>query len=225
MRARAQLATDSASHTCRDAAHHAAAQARRARDITLAHAAMQLVTLHPLGFAQLSLEGWRQLPAPLASQLLADFLTTISGRTHRPRAHETARLVAALQAHHATATPLRRTLQHCEISAQGNTLTIAREAARVAAPLTLQGRGCILWDRRFRVRYDLPAGQSLTLRALGHAGRKQLPAAATLPLATPSLWHLDAIAFVPHIGMHASAPRAVEVGFAKAKPLAGAPFW
>ena len=66
------------------AAHHAAAQARRARDITLAHAAMQLVTLHPLGFAQLSLEGWRQLPEPLASQLRKDQYITLGAMTWLP---------------------------------------------------------------------------------------------------------------------------------------------
>lgn len=95
-------------------------------------------------------------------------------------------------------------------------LRIAREASRVALPVSLHGRGSLVWDKRFHVTYDLPAGRTYVLRTLE---RNRLD----LPLATPSLWHLDALAFVPHITP--SPEGCVRVGFAPAKPLAAAPFW
>mgnify|MGYP000219814782 FL=1 len=80
-----------------------------------------------------------------------------------------------------------------------------------------------MWDQRFRVYHTLAEEQSLELRALGDAAKP-----LRLPAATPSLWHLDALAFVPYMEDTAfSLPDGarVEIGFAPAKPLAAAPFW
>lgn len=208
---------------------HAARHARIAREQMLAEAAAACVRLHPLGHGWLDLAGWRALPDALATQLLADLLTTIGGQMHRPRATHTHRLAAALHSDHA---PHRHTLHHCLITRSNGTALIAREPARVAAPIMLQGCGSSVWDGRFRLHYALPNGMTLQLRALGADGKRALRArgaawAAALPVSAPSLWHLDACLFVPHMeeppAMLKSAR--LEVGFAPAKPLAARSFW
>jgi tRNA(Ile)-lysidine synthase len=224
VRSRTSLAGDDALRRTLDASLAQEAAERAARDATLAAAAMRLVTFHPLGFAEFSAAAWRALEPRLASQLLADCLTTIGGQEHRPRAADTARLSAALAA------PMRKqTLHRCEITLRGDRVRIAREAARVAPPLTLSGDGQHVWDGRFRVRTALPAGESWTLGALGTAGRSQLrqaaPALADLPVSTPVLRGLDERLIVPHIeAQHLAMPN-VRIGFAPPKPLAAAPFW
>lgn len=225
VRSRATLAKDATLAASLDAQLATARTARAVRDTALAEAAVQCISLHPLGFAELDLERWRLLEPALASQLLADSLRTIDGGPHRPRAHDTARLIEALQAPNFT----RRTLNRCELRLSGGNLRIAREMARVSAPMMLQGSGEYLWDGRFRVRYALDESTTLTLRALGQDGRRQLRTRFAchdaLPLSSPSLWHLDELLFVPHItGNSSPLPRLV-IGFAPAKPLAAAPFW
>ncbi|MFZ4541082.1 MAG: tRNA lysidine(34) synthetase TilS [Rickettsiales bacterium] len=192
------------------------AASRALRDDALAEAAMRCVMMSPLGFADMSLTAWRQLKPLVASQLLADCITSIGGSVNRPRGRETARLVAALD--HAFTT---RTLQHCEITLEGDCLRFARERARVAPALPLRGCGAVIWDRRFSVQYDLPEAEGYTLGAIGRKAAKQL----ALPAATPGLWHLDELVFVPHIGMPQSASARVSIGFVPPKPLAAAPFW
>jgi tRNA(Ile)-lysidine synthase len=100
-------------------------EARTARDNALAEAAARLVVFHPTGRAELPIDSWRALPPALASQLIADLLTTIGGHTHRPRAHETVRLCAALH----QAPSLRRTLHRCLLTVKGGVLSITREPA------------------------------------------------------------------------------------------------
>jgi tRNA(Ile)-lysidine synthase len=204
----------------------AEAAARMQRDAAQADAAMRLVCVHPSGYATLDLNGWRALPAESASQLLADIIVTVGGHVHRPRQHETAWLMQALQLASG-----QQTLGHCLLTWDKTTLTVAREPAWTQPPVALQGSGMLLWDRRFRVRYRLDT--PLTLGALGLVGRKQLKKARVaeasgLPLSTPALWHLDDLYAVPHIGWSAagSAPQPlVQVGFAPAKPLAAQGFW
>lgn len=224
VRMRQQLSEPTTDHEAIDAAIHAAAFTRTERDDDFAQAAMELVQLQPLGFAQIDLKAWQALDTPLANRLLADCLRTISGSTHRPRLHETEALAQALREDNFR----KRTLQHCEISVKGNAIRIAREAAKAAAPVVLSGSGSLRWDGRFTVEYSLPPALSLTLKALGPAGRRQTKAFADLPAATPALWHLDELVHVPHMaGIQASLPEGacVRIGFAPAKPLAAAPFW
>lgn len=196
--------------------------ARIVRDHALAKAAMQCVTMSPLGFADIDLDAWRALEPLLASQLLADCLTTISGQTNRPRASDSARLIEAMQ----QPAFVKRTLQHCEITLRDGIVRIARELSRVGASLLLEGAGEVIWDERFRVRYAIPEGVAYQLRALDRHGYKLLREQGfDLPLATPALWHLDELEYVPHIGMPHPASQQVRIGFAPAKPLAAAPFW
>lgn len=216
VRTRTMLATQD-HYAALDAQIAQAGEARAARDEALAAAAVQCVAISPLGFADIALAPWRTLPPLLASQLLADTITMISGDTHRPRAQDTARLMSALGSGFR-----KRTLQRCEVTQTGDCLRIAREASRVAPPAVLRGRGVFMWDQRFRVHYDLPAGEALTIEALGTEGKRQLQL-RDLPRATPCLRALDEQRFVPH--MHFPAPPGISVGFAPAKPLAAAPFW
>ncbi len=224
VRTRQTLARNAATHDALDGSLTREALDRAKRDVAFADAAMRLVRVHPLGFAQFSLSQWQQLAPALASQLLADCLTTISGATHRPRAADTARLAASL------VSPIRkRTLHRCEITLRGDDVRIAREPARVAAPITLTGHGETVWDGRFHVRYALADGESWTLAALGQAGKKRLrqtvPAWVDVPLATPVLRGLDEQLFLPHIDEQQPLTPCIRIGFAPPKPLAAAPFW
>ena len=190
--------------------------ARSARDHAFAQAAMQCVTLHPLGFAELNLADWRTLDAPLASQLLADCITTISGGTTRPRGSDTARLAEALRGDFT-----KRTLQHCELTCNGDILRIAREFARVEGPILLTGTGVARWDGRFTIRHAIPHGTQYRIAALGPQHGKR----ADLPPATPGLWHLDELVSLPYIELPHGAAQQVCIGFSPPKPLAAAPFW
>jgi tRNA(Ile)-lysidine synthase len=222
VRMRRMLEKPTANHPALDATIARESNARTQRDMAMAHEAMRIVTIHPCGYAQFSLAAWRALEPTLASQLLADCITSISGATHRPRAQDTARLVAALMGSFST-----RNLQHCTIRLRDDHVRIEREVARVASPVTLHGRGELFWDARFHVRYALAAAAPLTLRALGAGGKKQLTQQriAAPPLATPSLWHLDELLYVPHIYVASANAPNVTLGFSPAKPLAAAPFW
>lgn len=221
VRLRQELEDDAPQRTAHARTASVQGATRHARDVALARAAMQGVLLFPQGHATLQVEAWNHLPVLQRSQLLADLLTTIGGATHRPRKPETERLMRALR------DDGKHTLHGCEITRSGDTIAFARETARVAAPLLLSGHGNAVWDGRFHVRHALPHGVSITLQALGASGRKQL-GESTLPLATPSLWHLDELLGVPHIpsrSAHWPEGAVVTVGFAPPKPLAAAPFW
>ena len=190
--------------------------ARASRDDALAAAAAQLVTIHPLGFANVMLDGWRALEPTLASQLLADILTTISGDVKRPRAADTLRLAAALRADEMS----KRTLHGCEISTRQNIIRIARELARVEAPVTLSGKGQVRWDGRFNVDYDLPHDTEIQLGPIQKS--------ADYPPSSPAITHLDETLPQPHM-VTGLVPLPFEgwlrMGFAPPKPLAAAPFW
>ncbi len=197
----------------------AQALARQQREADGARTAMQLVQLHPAGYAQLQHAAWLALVEPLRQQILADVITTVGGHIHRPRHHETAWLAQAMAAKKGT-----QTLGRCLISWANGLATIAREPARVEPPITLSGEGVVLWDQRFRVHYRLH--QPLTLGALGSHGASLL-GRKDVPHATPALWHLDALHAVPHIMPYpeSSTIGEVRLGFAPAKPLAARSFW
>ncbi len=201
------------------AQHHQHAHERMARERKAAEAAIHCVTLHPSGFARLSMAAWKALEPTLRSQLLADCIACIGGAIHRPRQHETAWLETSM----ATARG-KQTLGGCLIEWTLEEATIAREPARCEPPITLKGHGTVLWDQRFRVSYDLE--RALTLGALGVSGRATV--AQPVPLATPALWHLERLHSVPHIPGHAAEflpPERLSLGFAPAKPLAASSFW
>ena len=222
VRMRQQLAGDAAQSAALSTQAMEEGAARASRDDALAVAAMRLVTIHPLGFADLMLDGLLALEPTLATQLLADILATISGATERPRGKDTLRLAEALRANETK----KRTLHGCEITVKNGIIRTARELARVAAPITLSGKGQLQWDERFDVAYDLPSGAHLHLGALGSQGRKQL--STSVPASTPAVSHLDEAPMLPHMAT-GRVPLPFEgwarIGFAPPKPLAAAPFW
>jgi tRNA(Ile)-lysidine synthase len=224
VRTRRMLQQNPDERSALDATITTACPARITRDHALAGAAIHCVTIHPLGFADIDLARWRTLDATLATQLLADCITTISGGTARPRGSDTERLADALRGAFT-----KRTLHHCELTVAGNILRIAREFARVAGPLILNGNDETHWDERFTIRHDIPTGTSYTLAALGNFGLRQAKARwgarADVPPATPALWHLDELVGLPHIELSHGATTHVSIGFSPPKPLAAAPFW
>jgi tRNA(Ile)-lysidine synthase len=243
VRIRQQLAADAALRKTTDARIVQEQTARRARDQALVEAASACVTIHPAGFASIAHGIWLQ--HSLQQLLIADTLRCISGAAHRVRSAEIARLVQAICEEENG----KRSLQHCLITWDSQTITIAREPSRVASAATLSGSGELLWDKRFRVNYHLPRGMEFVLKALGKEGVRHLRKSTknrassfpefaeanlgndgirTLPLATPSLWHLDELVMLPHIDIHAtnlSPELRCTIDFAPAKPLAASAFW
>ena len=226
VRMRAALADDPAAVAACTAQIARGAAERRARDAALAEAALQCVRLMPTGEAMLDVAHWQGLAPWLRSQLLADLLTTIDGSAYRPRAHETATLAEAMlqQILHRSKKMLRRTLHRCEIEVEGERATIRRELARVEGPRTLIGGGECIWDRRFRVRYTLPKGEALVLRAWGRGEGDTRTTRAISP-ATPSFWRGDVPVYIPYHDATPPEGFVLTIGFAPAKPLAPAPFW
>lgn len=216
-RARMALADLPSGEALRLYREHAAL--RMARESEAARVAMQCVRLHPAGYAELRMQPWRDLAAPMRSLLLADLIACIGGHIHRPRHHETAWLEKGMAAPKG-----KQTLGNCLVEWSIQEATISREPARCEPPITLKGHGTVLWDQRFRIHYQLDT--PLTLGALGSKGRAMV--ARPLPLATPALWHLDDLHSVPHIGWSAADPlprASLSIGFAPAKPLAASAYW
>lgn len=227
VRVRNQLAGDAALRAEVDARIVQARADRHAREQALAEAVADCVTIHPAGYATIQRERWR-MHHSVHHHLIADTLRCISGQTHRVRSAEIARLMEAIL----DKTQGRRSLQYCVIAWDAATIRIEREPARVAEPVTLQGRGYCFWDQRFHVEYDVPDGYAVQLAALGVRGKKSLRDSGndevrSLPLATPCLWHRDEPVMLPHIPWRAATlppDLHCSIRFAPAKPLVVTPF-
>ena len=132
---------------------------------------------------------------------LKALLATLSG-TSKPLRVE--KLQQALQAMRAGAE--RLTLQGCIIERKPNGWHIYREWQRCETMEIPAGQFHLRWDGRFRLRGQTT--QPLTLKALSPDGVMQLrQAGQELPATSlraayslPSLWHLETLQAVPHIG-------------------------
>ena len=122
VRMREQLANDPNLAHALHSTLAARTAAREARDAALAEAMPSCV--HMLGgTATLNLSQWQSLASELRSLLLANLIRSIGGKPHRPRRHETERLVQALLGEQQG----KRTLGHCVISWKNGTATIRPE--------------------------------------------------------------------------------------------------
>lgn len=108
----------------------AAAQARHQREWALADAAMRCVALDLSGAAKLDLAIWRAMPVSVGTQLLADLVRTIGGKTTRPRRHETLRLADMLRG----GKDCKCTLGGCLIVKRDNDTHISREKRLASEP-------------------------------------------------------------------------------------------
>jgi tRNA(Ile)-lysidine synthase len=201
---------------------------RRAADALARHA-----IIDPAGFATLDAEGFGDLPADLAQDVLIRLLRTIGGSIYPPRSRALTRLLAAMRAA-GTARPAAGTLASCCILLHRGRWLICREQRR-AAPVPLVPGDPLHWQSRFLATLTLPV-PGLALAALGnHPGigaktliQKAEPRrlAGVVKAGLPAVWQGGALAAVPHLGLFAAAlaPEAVELRFCPHFPLADAPF-
>jgi tRNA(Ile)-lysidine synthase len=134
VRLRQQLGTsnDTDTHHSLQRIAHAADQ-RAAHETTLAEAAYRIVTWHVGNDVRMDAEAFYALDPELATTLLANLLRSLSGRSSRPRQHETMYLYETLRTESAKAT-----LAGAIIVRRGANIHFMREHAQragAAAPL------------------------------------------------------------------------------------------
>jgi tRNA(Ile)-lysidine synthase len=188
-------------------------RARAALGLEAARLMAGAVHLHPAGFARTDRAALAAAPGEIGRRVLAALLATIGGADVRPRFDRLDRLYRRLV--EGTA-PTDATLGGCRIVADPCGVTVAREAAALAAPVPLEPGRATRWDGRFSVMAGGGMGEGLTLGALGKdAGSvvraaRGSPAAARIarawrripPVARPTLpciRGLDAVLSVPHL--------------------------
>jgi tRNA(Ile)-lysidine synthase len=138
----------------------------------------------------------RAAPEELRLRLLAAALLWVSGAAYRPRL---VRLEAALAAVEAGRIGHGLTLHGCVLRAHAGGVAIRRELARVAPAVPL-GRG--RWDGRWQLEGTPPAGEGLSIGALGAGGLARLdvrPAgvAREALATTPAIWRGGALVAAP----------------------------
>jgi len=140
--------------------------------------------------------GLAEAPEELRLRLLAAALGWVSGEIYRPRL---VRLEAALAAVEGARVGHGLTLGGCVLRARGDRIAIRREPARAAPAVPL---AAARWDGRWKLVGRPPAGEGLTIGALGAGGLAKLgghpPGLAREALATtPAIWRDGALVAAP----------------------------
>lgn len=201
---------------------HAMGQFRAAEEARLLEWVKIHVTLSAYGTARLA-SPFGDLHALDQTEILSRLLQCVDGSTDIPRTDDINRLLRRM--------PLRQTqsLHRCLIMPQTEGWLICREPAETQAAVPLEHG--LQWDRRFIVDYHGDDGYHIA--ALGESGRRHVKdhLRLNLPLpvqqSLPTLWRLDAVACVPHMGYYSNdwGNQPITIRFAPAKALADAPFY
>jgi tRNA(Ile)-lysidine synthase len=189
------------------------ARARAALGADAARLMAGAVRLDPAGFARLERAALAAAPGETGRRVLAALLATVAGAELRPRFERLDRLYRRLVE---VEGPVDATLGGCRIVADRFGVTVAREAAALAAPVPLEPGRPTRWDGRFSVMAEAGTGEGLTLGALGkdagsvaRAARggqaasrfarawRRIPPVARPTL--PCIRGLDAVLHVPHL--------------------------
>ncbi|ODR96735.1 hypothetical protein AUC69_14185 [Methyloceanibacter superfactus] len=161
---------------------------RRAR-AALDEAAQELLSRHAetsdAGYAVVDWTALATCPEEIALRSLSRLLASVGGSEDPVRLAKLEALFAALREHPDKA----HTLGRCRIAPHGEgRLGIFREMRRDGLPvLELHPGEGALWDNRFRVTLGTAAPRTLTVRALGESGWRQLREAEALPDSLPRL--------------------------------------
>lgn len=194
------------------AAAHVAGRARAAGERRTAAWLAAHAVLRPEGFALIP-------AAPLPAPALAALLRAVGGLAYPPDPAAVARLAA---------TPGPATLAGVRLLPAGRLgpgLLLVREAAACAPPVPAAPGA--LWDGRFRLRGDVPAG--CAIGALGDDAarfRRARPLPSAVLRALPALRRAGRVVAVPHLGyVGAGLDAALRFDAAPPHPAAGAAFF
>ncbi len=185
-------------------------RARAAIEDQVARLLAKCVSIHPAGFATVTLPELVAASPDIALRALAAVITCIGGQAVTPRFERLQALRSAL-----IGEAFRpRTLSGCRIVPQRGTILVFRELAAIAPPLPV-GREPSRWDNRFLITLSgrgecddtlavsaLGAEQSDRLRRLKGIGGEDIPARVWPTL--PTVRRKGTILAVPHLACAAS---------------------
>jgi tRNA(Ile)-lysidine synthase len=200
---------------CNDKLALSAARLTRARDAIEAVADARfgaLVDIHDGVFGSLDRAAWEGEPEEIRVRLLQRLLATFGGAAKPAQLSQIEAIVSAL----ARGKPVAHTLGGCIVSQGRTTLRLYREPAHHTLPqVPLQPGEEVVWDWRFRVKYDDARGAAdgyatadgVVVRPLGFAAYATLrgalapkdrpPARAAAGL--PALWSGERLVAVPSL--------------------------
>jgi len=125
-----------------------------------------LLTISPLGYAEVDRKALAAYPAALRTRLLASLLDTVGGRRPLPLA-----AAEALEQATRSDTMPRRTLAGCLVAIRRGRVMIVREPGRQhVEPVHLAAGAEAVFDRRFRIRLGPEAPDFLMLAPAGPEG-------------------------------------------------------
>ena len=194
------------------------------------------VSLYPEGYAALNMAEFTVLTTEAARRLLAALIPALNGSYHPPRPAALQRLYQAL------CEGRKCSLAGLVFIPAKRQVWVTREMAVLPKALPLLNQHWKgLWDSRFRIFFENKASDKISdnvfsLRFLGKAGldaafEQIMPPSSMriLPAlrALPSLWHLEELVCVPHMGYQNTKFDNIcfEAMFCSVKPLAGSPFF
>jgi tRNA(Ile)-lysidine synthase len=190
---------------------HRLSRARVALDAMTEERIATLVAINGGVFASLSREAWRREPQEVRIRMLVRLLSAFGGDSKPARLSQVEALEAAMARDDL---PMAQTLGGCIVSQGRTTLRLYREPPPQPVPdMSLAAGQEVLWDWRFRVRYEPekggdgvdPANSPVVVRPLGLAAYATLgdtfrlnhrpPARAAAGL--PSIWSANRLIAVP----------------------------
>jgi tRNA(Ile)-lysidine synthase len=146
-------------------------RAREALDRGTDHFLASASEISGAGFALVDRQALFAAPQEIALRALARLIATVGGGEEPVRLAKLEALLASLGAEPGKA----HTLSRCRIGPQKGKLGIFREVRRDALPaLSLEPGTRALWDNRFRIELGAEARESLTVKALGEQGLRDL---------------------------------------------------
>lgn len=170
-----------------------------------------LVDVHGGAYASVDRAAWLAEPVELRVRMLARLLAAFGGDAKPAQLSQ----VEALEAQLACARPLAQTLAGCIVSQGRTTLRLYREPGRRKLPeLTLAPGEEVLWDWRFRIRYEgtedpdaedllgpvvvRPLGLQAYATLRGELAPKDRPPARAAD-GLPAIWSGDRLIAVPSL--------------------------
>ncbi len=205
----------------------------------LAGEIIKTVEIYPQGYAIIDSNRLNNCDKEIAIKILGAVIQSVSGAEHPPRREKLIDLFQSISSNKLSSKRSLGGLLFEKIDSQK--ILIYREVNAIEKPVSIPINTPTPWDNRFMLELSGNASspKHIELRALGSNGLAQikefspsllrnLPPARILRT-IPSMWILEELACVPHIGYVSKRATALNikpsVQFYPAKPLAGSGFF